>query len=292
MDYNVAIGTKIKELREKQNLTHAQLADGICSDSYISRIENGTRCPNSLIIRQFSKKLGISGDYLLRSIESKISIYVYDLIIKACREMECNRFDAVLELISNVDITKIESLYDKQIILALNTIAENAVSKNTLESLKKINGILKTTYVEGSQPTNIEFGLLLENARNYIILGNLSEAKDILNFLEQESINIVFHVSMQPLIQFFITQAILAYHEKRYQEAEKYLTTAILEAKMNCFHAILIECYYLRARIFAAQDEQLKATYWYEHSQILVDLLTNKSTEPYLLNIKRFIDIE
>lgn len=292
MDYNVAIGAKIKELRKKRNLTRSQLAEGICSVSYISRIESGTRCPNSLIIRQFSKKLGISGDYLLRTIESKISIYVYELINKARREMECNRFDVVIELLRDVDINHIESLYDKQVILAIKSISQNAISTNTNESLKRINDVLKITYVEGSSPTNVEFGLLLERARNCILLNELEEAKEIVDFLEQESIDIVFHVTMQPLIQFFITQSILAYHEKDYQEAENYLTTAIIEAKMNCLHGALIECYYLRARIFEVQEEHVKANYWHEHSQSLIDLLTNNSITPYFLNIKRYIDIE
>lgn len=292
MDYYASIGMKIKELREKRNMTHSQLAEGICSDSYISRIERGTRCPNSLILRQFSQKLGISGDYLLRTMESKISLDIYNLINRARTNLECNQFEAVKVLLSNVDITKVDSLYDKQIIMALNYIAENAISKNRIYSLKKIDEILNITYIEGSPPTNVEFGLLLEKARNCVLMSDFSEAKEILNFLEQESLNIVFYVTMKPLIDLFITQSILAYHEARYQEAENFLTTAILEAKTNCLHGVLIECYYLRARIFDSQGKHTKATYWHEHSQLLIDLLINKSNTPYCLDIKRYIDID
>lgn len=291
MDYYTEVGNKIKELRDKRNMSRAQLAEGICSVSYISRIESGTRCPNSLILRQFSNKLGISGDILLRAIESPTALKTYKLINKARINMEYNRFEEVKEIMNSIDLEKVESIHDKQIILTLTCIADSITTTDTLESLKKIDEILYMTYTDGSLPTNAEFALLLAKANSYILINEFSKAEEILDFLEGCCIDIVFYVSIQPLIRFFMAKAILAYHQESYVDAQKYITTAILKAKTNCFHGSLIECYYLRSKIFEAQGNYEKAKYWDEHSVLLIELLLTKQNTPYLLNVDRYINI-
>ncbi|MBC2265034.1 helix-turn-helix transcriptional regulator [Listeria booriae] len=60
-----ALGKSIKQLRINQELTQKQLAEGICSQSLLSRVEQGLEIPSVLIIHNICQKLGITVDFLL-----------------------------------------------------------------------------------------------------------------------------------------------------------------------------------------------------------------------------------
>lgn len=55
----IGIGKMVKWFREKMNLTQSELAEGIISVSYLSRIENGLTEPSKQILELLSKKLNI-----------------------------------------------------------------------------------------------------------------------------------------------------------------------------------------------------------------------------------------
>jgi transcriptional regulator with XRE-family HTH domain len=62
VDYSV-IGKKIKELRKGVHLTQGELAEGICTQALISRIEKGDIYPSATALYQISKKLGVDVNY-------------------------------------------------------------------------------------------------------------------------------------------------------------------------------------------------------------------------------------
>ncbi|MBC6316644.1 helix-turn-helix domain-containing protein [Listeria grandensis] len=59
------LGKSIKRLRTSQEFTQKQLAEGICSQSMLSRVEQGLEIPSVLIIHNICQKLGITVDSLL-----------------------------------------------------------------------------------------------------------------------------------------------------------------------------------------------------------------------------------
>jgi transcriptional regulator with XRE-family HTH domain len=62
LDYSL-IGKKIKELRKVVHLTQGELAEGICTQALISRIEKGDIYPSATALYQISKKLGVDVNY-------------------------------------------------------------------------------------------------------------------------------------------------------------------------------------------------------------------------------------
>ena len=99
-DYYIKIGPYLKELRKKNNMTRSQLAEGICSVSYITRIENGDRCPSSVILRQLTNKLGITPEYLFRAIESPASLHVQELLDQIFIYIEMHDFNNIYKLVN------------------------------------------------------------------------------------------------------------------------------------------------------------------------------------------------
>ncbi len=62
MDYSV-IGKKIRELRKAVGLTQGDLAEGVCTQALISRIEKGDIYPSATTLYQISLKLGVDVNY-------------------------------------------------------------------------------------------------------------------------------------------------------------------------------------------------------------------------------------
>ncbi|WP_096437802.1 helix-turn-helix domain-containing protein [Alteribacter populi] len=57
------IGKRIREARAKNQLTQAQLANGICSQAQVSHIEKGALTPSAVVLYGISKKLGVDMNY-------------------------------------------------------------------------------------------------------------------------------------------------------------------------------------------------------------------------------------
>ncbi|MCP1160547.1 MULTISPECIES: helix-turn-helix domain-containing protein [Bacillus] len=60
-----AIGAKIKELRKTQRLSQKELADGICTQAQISKLENGDVYPYASTLYFIAEKLGVDVNYFL-----------------------------------------------------------------------------------------------------------------------------------------------------------------------------------------------------------------------------------
>ena len=61
------LGRRIREERQKLNLTQEKLAEAInVSTAYIGQIERGRRCPTLDTLICIANTLGVSIDYLLR----------------------------------------------------------------------------------------------------------------------------------------------------------------------------------------------------------------------------------
>ena len=57
------LATRIKSRRKELKLSQRELAEGICKQGQISRLENGEYTPGSEILHQLAKKLNVSMDY-------------------------------------------------------------------------------------------------------------------------------------------------------------------------------------------------------------------------------------
>lgn len=69
VDDPVAVGQRLREARERANLSQRQLSFPGCSPAYISRIEAGDRIPSLQLLREMGRRLGVSEDYLATGME-------------------------------------------------------------------------------------------------------------------------------------------------------------------------------------------------------------------------------
>jgi transcriptional regulator with XRE-family HTH domain len=64
VDDPVAVGRRLTEAREAVGLSQRELAFPGCTPAYISRIERGERIPSLQVLRELSRRCGVSETFL------------------------------------------------------------------------------------------------------------------------------------------------------------------------------------------------------------------------------------
>lgn len=72
------LATRIKSRRKELKLSQKELAEGICKQGQISRLENGEYTPGSELLHQLAKKLNVSMDYFFDEEVSNESVELED----------------------------------------------------------------------------------------------------------------------------------------------------------------------------------------------------------------------
>ncbi|RWS44854.1 helix-turn-helix domain-containing protein [Bacillus mycoides] len=76
------IGERIRQVRMHKGLTQRELVSGICSITYLSRIESGKIKPSSSFLKKVSKKLDVDGDYLIDGNHEEIKLTILEICKK------------------------------------------------------------------------------------------------------------------------------------------------------------------------------------------------------------------
>ncbi|MED1384145.1 transcriptional regulator [Bacillus mycoides] len=76
------IGERIRQVRMHKGLTQGDLVSGICSITYLSRIESGKIKPSSSFLIKVSKKLGVNCDFLIDGNHEEIKLTILEICDK------------------------------------------------------------------------------------------------------------------------------------------------------------------------------------------------------------------
>lgn len=76
MKHPETIGSKLKELRKRLNLSQCEVAKDICHQSLISQIENGQVIPTATLLYMFGKRLGVEPSYFFQTMEQEKEEYI------------------------------------------------------------------------------------------------------------------------------------------------------------------------------------------------------------------------
>lgn len=76
------IGERIRQVRMHKGLTQGELVSGVCSITYLSRIESGKIKPSSSFLIKVSKKLGVNCDFLIDDNHEEIKFTILEICDK------------------------------------------------------------------------------------------------------------------------------------------------------------------------------------------------------------------
>ncbi len=130
------IGAIIKLNRINQNLTQEDLADGIISISYLSKIENGKIEPNEEVIKLLCRKLGIQvNNQIDDSIREKCHEWFRLLLTSSDVDELSNKFEEIKGLINTIHNSEL------QILVKIHMIRHYLKVNNTERAFEKINSL-------------------------------------------------------------------------------------------------------------------------------------------------------
>jgi len=274
VNYYDKIGHALKALRLKKNLSRKQLAEGICSVSYITRIENGNRCPTSVILRQLATKLGVTTEELFRVIESPSAVQVKDLIDQLFYNIERSNYAGILKAIkANENKIQINSIHDLQIVNALKVNSIAMLEQKYSNGIDKLQKILELTYITETNPTDVEFGILTSMAYLMHLNGQKADAYLTLIKLKDyvDSINFIHTQYLLPRYYLYLTLVSIDFIpiDDSFMQIER----AINYCKEKNSYPILRELYAAKGELYLRSGDEENYDFWVNKALTLHELI-------------------
>lgn len=162
MDYSV-IGKKIRELRKVVGLTQGELADGICTQALISRIEKGDIYPSATSLYQISKKLGVDVNYFFEIGTTPRLDYVKEVERQLKKLRVKLKYDEIIEIVRTEEKNPLflKDETNLQLLYWHKGIYVNEVEQNKEEALIILEKALSLTYNQKKAMSEREMNIFI-----------------------------------------------------------------------------------------------------------------------------------
>ncbi|MBW3114359.1 helix-turn-helix transcriptional regulator [Bacillus sp. MCCB 382] len=162
MDYSI-IGKKIRELRQVVGITQGELAEGICTQALISRIEKGDIYPSATALYQISKKLGVDVNYFFEIGTTPRLDYVLEVERQLRRLRVKHLYGEMMDIVKveekNPNFTQTEP--NMQLLLWHRAIYTQEILNDNIEARSLLNRALELTYDTKKALSEREMEILL-----------------------------------------------------------------------------------------------------------------------------------
>lgn len=133
----IILGDRIKELRKQKKLTQKKLAEGVCTQVTISKIENKNSIPTIRILTKICERLNVQiEDVVVVEDESNEN---YDLLKEIGEFIRLYKFDSAEKCLNKLDEGKLISKYEKKLFYYYKGFLLSNQSNETEEALSFLN---------------------------------------------------------------------------------------------------------------------------------------------------------
>lgn len=190
MKLGILLASRLKERRKALKLSQKELAEGVCKQGQISRIENGEYTPGSELLYALSRKLRVSMDYFFdeQVQDEKNELENFRLVAEnfiSQRDYSSLKYLYNLESKSSSHL----SLSDKMYLEWIQTLVLFYCDDNKLEAVSKLEKLLKERNI--SEINYLRFSNTLFNF--YYDIDNLNQFNEIRDNLEKRVNNLIIH---------------------------------------------------------------------------------------------------
>lgn len=190
MKLGILLASRLKERRKALKMSQKELAEGICKQGQISRIENGEYTPGSELLYALSRKLRVSMDYFFdeQVQDEKNELENFRLVAEnfiSQRDYSSLKYLYNLESKSSSHL----SLSDKMYLEWIQTLVLFYCDDNKLEAVSKLEKLLKERNI--SEINYLRFSNTLFNF--YYDIDNLNQFNEIRDNLEKRVNNLIIH---------------------------------------------------------------------------------------------------
>ena len=190
MKLGILLASRLMERRTALKISQKELAEGICKQGQISRIENGEYTPGSELLYALSRKLRVSMDYFFdeQVQDEKNELENFRLVAEnfiSQRDYSSLKYLYNLESKSSSHL----SLSDKMYLEWIQTLVLFYCDDNKLEAVSKLEKLLKERNI--SEINYLRFSNTLFNF--YYDIDNLNQFNEIRDNLEKRVNNLIIH---------------------------------------------------------------------------------------------------
>lgn len=186
----ILLASRLKERRKALKMSQKELAEGICKQGQISRIENGEYTPGSELLYALSRKLRVSMDYFFdeQVQDEKNELENFRLVAEnfiSQRDYSSLKYLYNLESKSSSHL----SLSDKMYLEWIQTLVLFYCENNKLEAVSKLEKLIKEKNI--SEINYLRFSNTLFNF--YYDIDDLNQFNEIRDNLEKRVNNLIIH---------------------------------------------------------------------------------------------------
>ena len=190
MKLGILLASRLKERRKALKMSQKELAEGICKQGQISRIENGEYTPGSELLYALSRKLRVSMDYFFdeQVQDEKNELENFRLVAEnfiSQRDYSSLKYLYNLESKSSSHL----SLSDKMYLEWIQTLVLFYCDYNKLEAVSKLEKLIKEKNI--SEINYLRFSNTLFNF--YYDIDDLNQFNEIRDNLEKRVNNLIIH---------------------------------------------------------------------------------------------------
>lgn len=190
MKLGILLASRLKERRKALKMSQKELAEGICKQGQISRIENGEYTPGSELLYALSRKLRVSMDYFFdeQVQDEKNELENFRLVAEnfiSQRDYSSLKYLYNLESKSSSHL----SLSDKMYLEWIQTLVLFYCENNKLEAVSKLEKLIKEKNI--SEINYLRFSNTLFNF--YYDIDDLNQFNEIRDNLEKRVNNLIIH---------------------------------------------------------------------------------------------------
>ncbi|MDT9026800.1 helix-turn-helix domain-containing protein [Rossellomorea yichunensis] len=272
MDF-AAVGKKIKELRKNSGLSQEELAEGVCTQAQISKIEKGDVFPYASTLYQISQKLGVDVNYFFDIGTTPRLDYVQEVFQQLQILRRSLKFEEMMEIVRAEEHNPLfmQNNKNKQILLWHKGIYLYEVRKDLDKSVETLQEAINITSLKGKILQERELEILLS-------LGAIYFNEDLDKALEVfEEIKV--HLQILPHLNNYSIKTRLLYNLARVltrlvriEESNKYCEDAIKWALHKDSLYLLGELHYQIGYNLELLNQPQKAKSYMEKALIVFEL--------------------
>jgi transcriptional regulator with XRE-family HTH domain len=272
MDFT-AVGKKIKELRKNSGLSQEDLAEGVCTQAQISKIEKGDVFPYASTLYQISQKLGVDVNYFFDIGTTPRLDYVQEVFHQLQILRRNLKFEEMMDIVRAEEDNPlfIQNNKNLQLLLWHKGIYLYEVKKDLDASVKTLREAISITNEKGKLLQEREVEILLSLGAIYFY-EDLDKALEVFEEIED-------HLQLLPHLNNYSIKTRLYYNLartltrlKRIEDSNKYCKNAIKWALHKDSLYLLGELHYHIGYNLELLEKPVEAKSYMEKALIVFEL--------------------
>lgn len=275
MKLGILLASRLKERRKALKMSQKELAEGICKQGQISRIENGEYTPGSELLYALSRKLRVSMDYFFdeQVQDEKNELENFRLVAEnfiSQRDYSSLKYLYNLESKSSSHL----SLSDKMYLEWIQTLVLFYCDNNKLEAVSKLEKLIKEKNI--SEINYLRFSNTLFNF--YYDIDDLNQFNEIRDNLEKRVNNLIIHTieELELFIKFNYNISRYLWLQNNVEDALNKISETIRICKRYRSNYLLADLYLLLGNASASFGNIDEVRDYYTKAKFLYNLDGNQ----------------